>query len=105
MQIFNASQNLIEVELNGTWRTWRRATNSSSPSLPARRRTFATPRNIGCRIFYDSGILQRLGDYDKWDERTDFSPSIVEQIRSKPGQPVLYLPQTSIPSFITAAIC
>jgi len=51
--------------------------------------------------YYDNGILHPIEEYfNKWDARSDFLPNVVEQVRSKPGQPILYLPQTSIPYFL-----
>ena len=51
--------------------------------------------------YFDNGILHPIDDFfDKWDAKSDFFPNVVEQMRSKPGQPVLYLPQTSIPYFL-----
>ena len=41
--------------------------------------------------YFDNGILQPIGDcFNKWDAKSDFFPNVVEQMRSKPGQPVLY---------------
>ena len=51
--------------------------------------------------YFDNGILHPIEDYfNKWDASSDFFPNVIEQVRSKPGQPILYLPQTSIPYFL-----
>ena len=53
---------------------------------------------LGAGLFRQRHPRIRSSDwFNKWDAKSDFFPNVVEQVRSKPGQPVLYLPQTSIP--------
>ena len=69
----------------------------SSPTRPAPRPTSRDGAD-SVQDYFDNGILQPVDDYfNKWDEKADYFPNVVEQMRSKPGQPVLYMPQTSIP--------
>ena len=101
VRMFNAGQNLIEVELNANMANMETRNKLVVAFAAGAAPDVCNTAQYWVQDFYDSGILQPLGDYfDRWDERTDFFPNIVEQIRSKPGQPVLYLPQTSIPYFL-----
>lgn len=51
--------------------------------------------------YCDNGILHPVEDYfKKWDGASDLLPDVIELVRSKPCQPILYTPQTSIPCFL-----
>ena len=48
--------------------------------------------------YYDNGILEPVGPFfDKWDQKSDYFPSAVAAMRSKPEQPVLYMPTAILP--------
>jgi multiple sugar transport system substrate-binding protein len=99
--MFNASQNFIEVEVDANM-----AVMESRKKLVVSYAAGAPPDVImtvqyWVQDYFDNGILQPLDDYfNKWPDRTDFFPNVVEQVRSKPGQPVLFIPQTSIPYYL-----
>ncbi len=99
--MFNASQSLIEVSLNANMANMETRNKLVVAFAAGAAPDVVNTAQYWVQDFFDNGILQPLGDYfDKWEDRTDFFPNIVEQIRSKPGQPVLYIPQTSIPYFL-----
>ena len=94
-------KNLIEVELNANM-----ATQETRNKLVVAYAAGAAPDvcntvQYWVQDYLDAGLLQPLDDYfGQWDARTDFFPNILEQMHSKPAQPVLYIPQTSIPFFM-----
>jgi hypothetical protein len=48
--------------------------------------------------YFDNGILEPIDPYfGKWDQKDDYFPSAVAAMRSKPGQPVLYMPTAILP--------
>jgi multiple sugar transport system substrate-binding protein len=48
--------------------------------------------------WFDTGILHPVDEFfSKWDKRSDYIPSVVEAMRGKPGQPVLYMPIAILP--------
>ncbi len=99
--MFNKAQDLIEVEVD-----------SNMAVMEARKKLVVSyaagaPPDVIMTVQYwvqdylDNGILEPIGDrFEKWDEKADFFPNIMEQTRSKPNQPFLFLPQTSIPYFL-----
>jgi multiple sugar transport system substrate-binding protein len=99
--MFNESQNFIEIELDANM-----AVMESRKKLVVSYAAGAAPDIImtvqyWVQDYYDNGILHPLDDYfDKWDAKPDFFPNVLEQVRSRPDQPVLFLPQTSIPYFM-----
>lgn len=99
--MFNKSQNFIEVEVDATM-----AVMESRKKLVVSHAAGSPPDVImtvqyWVQDYLDNGILHPLGDYfDKWDAKPDFFPNVIEQVKSKPGQPVLFIPQTSIPYFV-----
>jgi ABC-type glycerol-3-phosphate transport system substrate-binding protein len=48
--------------------------------------------------YYDSGVLAPVDAmFQAWDQKSDYFPSIVAFMRSKPGQPVLYMAARILP--------
>ena len=48
--------------------------------------------------YFDNGILHPVDEFfGKWPEKADYFPSVVEAMRSKPSQPVLYMPNAILP--------
>jgi multiple sugar transport system substrate-binding protein len=98
---FNKAQELIEVEVDANM-----ATQESRKKLVVAYAAGAAPDvcnliQYWAQDYLDSGILFPVEDYfNKWDAKADFFPNIMEQVRSKPKQPILYIPQTSIPFFM-----
>jgi multiple sugar transport system substrate-binding protein len=99
--MFNKSQNSIEVEVDANM-----AVMESRKKLGVSFASGAAPDVINivqywAQDYIDGGIGTPLDDYwNKWDERSDFFPNVIEQVRSKPGQPLIYIPQTDIPYFM-----
>jgi len=98
--MFNASQDFIEVEVDANM-----AVMESRKKLVVSFAAGGAPDVImtvqyWVQDYLDNGILHPIGEYfDKWEERADFFPNVLEQVRSRPDQPILFLPQTSIPYF------
>jgi multiple sugar transport system substrate-binding protein len=99
--MFNKSQNFIEVEVDAGM-----AVMESRKKLVVAFAAGAAPDVImtiqyWVQDYYDNGILHPLEDnFKKWDAAPDFFPNVMEQVRSRPGQPILFIPQTSIPYFL-----
>ena len=101
VDMFNKSQNFIEVEVDATM-----AVMESRKKLVVAFAAGAAPDVImtvqyWVQDYFENGILHPIEDwFNKWDAKSDFFANVIEQVRSKPGQPVLYLPQTSIPYYL-----
>ena len=101
VDMFNKSQNFIEVEVDATM-----AVMESRKKLVVAHAAGAAPDVImtvqyWVQDYFDNGILHPIEDYfKKWDAASDFFPNVMEQTRSRPGQPIMFVPQTSIPYFL-----
>ncbi|MCC6469414.1 MAG: extracellular solute-binding protein [Alphaproteobacteria bacterium] len=101
VDMFNKSQNLIEVEVDATM-----AVMESRKKLVVAHAAGAAPDVImtvqyWVQDYFDNGILHPIEDYfKKWDAAPDFFPNVIEQTRSKKDQPIMFVPQTSIPYFL-----
>lgn len=101
VKMFNESQNFIEVELDANM-----AVAESRKKLIVSYAAGAAPDVIQTiqywvQDLYNNGIIQGLDDYfNKWDAKNDFFPTLIQQARSKPNQPLLYLPLTNIVYFM-----
>lgn len=99
--MFNASQDFIEVELDSNM-----AVMESRNKLIVSYAAGAAPDVImtvqyWLQDYYDNGIIEPLEDqFQAWDQKDDFFPNVMEQTRSKAGQPIMMIPQTSIPYFM-----
>jgi multiple sugar transport system substrate-binding protein len=101
VDMFNKSQNFIEVEVDAGM-----AVMESRKKLVVAFAAGAAPDVImtvqyWVQDYFDNGILHPIDDYfKKWDAAPDFFPNVMEQVRSKAGQPIMFVPQTSIPYFL-----
>lgn len=101
VDMFNKSQNFIEVEVDATM-----AVMESRKKLVVAHAAGAAPDVImtvqyWVQDYYDNGILHPIEEYfKKWDAASDFFPNVMEQTRSRKGQPIMFVPQTSIPYFL-----
>ena len=101
VEMFNKSQNFIEVEVDATMAVMESRKKLVTSFAAGAAPDVAMMVQYWAQDYYDNGILHPIEEYfNKWDARSDFLPNVVEQVRSKPGQPILYLPQTSIPYFL-----
>ncbi len=101
VEMFNKSQNLIEVEVDATM-----AVMESRKKLVVAHAAGSPPDVImtvqyWVQDYFDNGILHPIEDYfKKWDALSDFFPNVIEQTRSRKGQPIMFVPQTSIPYYV-----
>lgn len=99
--MFNASQNFIEVAVDANM-----AVMEARKKLVVSYAAGAAPDVImtiqyWVQDYLDNGIIEPIEDrFNKWDESKDFFPNIMEQTRSRAGQPFLFVPQTSIPYYL-----
>jgi multiple sugar transport system substrate-binding protein len=101
VNMFNKSQGFIEVEVDATMAVMESRKKLVTSFAAGAAPDVAMMVQYWAQDYYDNGILHPIEEYfNKWDARSDFLPNVVEQVRSKPGQPILYLPQTSIPYFL-----
>ena len=101
VNMFNKSQSFIEVEVDATMAVMESRKKLVTSFAAGAAPDVAMMVQYWAQDYYDNGILHPIEEYfNKWDARSDFLPNVVEQVRSKPGQPILYLPQTSIPYFL-----
>ncbi|RDJ21688.1 extracellular solute-binding protein [Bosea caraganae] len=99
--MFNASQNFIEMEVDANM-----AVMEARKKLVVSYAAGAAPDVVmtiqyWVQDYFENGLLEPIEDrFNKWDEKADFFPNIMEQTRSRAGQPFLFVPQTSIPYFL-----
>lgn len=95
---FNKSQSFITVELDASSLVQELRKKvvvayaaGSSPDVAGVVQTHV-------QDYLDNGILEPVDPYfKKWDASADYFPSAVAAMRSKPGQPVLYMPVAILP--------
>lgn len=99
--MFNSSQDFIEVELDANF-----AREGVRKKVVASYAAGAAP-DVAWTIqywvqdYFENGILQPVEEYfNAWDQKDDYFPSVIEQVRLRPDQPIMYLPETLIPYFM-----
>jgi multiple sugar transport system substrate-binding protein len=101
VNMFNKSQSFIEVEVDATMAVMESRKKLVTSFAAGAAPDVAMMVQYWAQDYYDNGILYPIEEYfNKWDAKSDFLPNVIEQVRSKPGQPILYTPQTSIPYFL-----
>jgi multiple sugar transport system substrate-binding protein len=101
VNMFNKSQSFIEVEVDATMAVMESRKKLVTSFAAGAAPDVAMMVQYWAQDYYDNGILFPVEEYfNKWDAKSDFLPNVIEQVRSKPGQPILYTPQTSIPYFL-----
>ncbi len=98
VEMFNKSQNFITVELdasNAVMEVRKKVVVAfAAGSAPDVANTVQTH----LQDYYDNRILYPVEEFfNKWAEKSDYFPSVVDAMRSKPGQPVLYMPNSILP--------
>ncbi len=98
VEAFNKSQEFITVELDASslvqelrQKVVVAAASGSGPDVAGTVQTWV-------QDFYDNGMLAPVDEYfNAWSDHTDYYPNIVAAMRSKPDQPVLYMPNAMLP--------
>src|SRR5690606_16658918 len=97
VDMFNKSQNFIEVELDANM-----AVAESRKKLVVAYAAGAAPDVImtiqyWVQALYNNGIIEPLNPYfDAWDAQDDFFQNIVDGARAGPDRALTYLPLTNI---------
>jgi multiple sugar transport system substrate-binding protein len=90
VDLFNRNQEFITVEADATSVTMEARKKvvvafaaGAAPDLSGTVQTHA-------QDWFDTGILHPVDEFfDKWEKKSDYIPTVVDAMRSKPGQPVL----------------
>ncbi len=89
---FNKSQEFITVALDASMRAVEISQKVAVAFAAGGAPDVAGMVAPSTQNFYNSGILEPIDPFfQQWDQKSDFYPNIVEAMRAKPGQPVLYL--------------
>jgi multiple sugar transport system substrate-binding protein len=98
VEAFNRSQEFITVELDATslvqelrQKVVVAFASGSGPDVAGTVQTWI-------QDYYDNGVMAPIEEYfNAWDEHTDYYPNIVNAMRSKADQPLLYMPNAILP--------
>jgi multiple sugar transport system substrate-binding protein len=95
---FNKSQGFITVNLDAGSRTMEVQQKVLVAFAAGAAPDVAGAVQTHIQDYFSSGILWPIAPlFEKWDQHGDYLPSIVPFMRSKPSQPILYLPQRILP--------
>jgi multiple sugar transport system substrate-binding protein len=98
VEMFNKAQGFITVELD-----------ASNAVMEVRKKIVVayaagSAPDVGSTVqthvqdYYSNGILHPVDEFfSKWDGKADYFPNVVDAMRSKPRQPVLYMPNAILP--------
>jgi multiple sugar transport system substrate-binding protein len=96
--VFNKSQDMITVQLDAGSRTLEVFQKVMIAFASGAAPDIAGVVQTNVQEFYDSGVMAPVEPFfSKWDEKDDYFPSIPAFMRSKPGQPLLYMPARILP--------
>lgn len=99
--MFNKSQNFVDVELDANMAVGETRKKIVVAYAAGGAPDVAMTVQYWIQDLHNNGIIAPLDDYfNKWDAKSDYFPSLVDKARSKPGQPVLYLPLANIVYFL-----
>ena len=98
VDMFNKAQSFITVELDATASAMevRRkiAVALAAGSAPDLGATFQTH----VQGLYDSNMLYPVDEFfNKWDGRADYFPTVIDAMRSRSNQPVLFMANVTVP--------
>ncbi len=101
VEMFNKAQNFITVELDATANSVEIRNKivvafaaGSAPDVGGLQQYFV-------QDYFDNGMLHPVDEFfSKWEARDDYFPYVVNAMRSKPSQPVLYMPNAIIALFL-----
>jgi multiple sugar transport system substrate-binding protein len=95
---FNKSQDMISIELDAGSRTMEVRQKVMVSFAAGAAPDIAGAVQTHVQDYFDSGVLWPVDSYfTKWDQKEDYFPNIVGFMRSKPDQPVLYMPSRILP--------
>jgi multiple sugar transport system substrate-binding protein len=98
VDVFNKSQNFITVQLDAGSRTAEVRQKVLVSFAAGAAPDIAGTVQTDVQSYYDSGVLSPVDPFfEKWDEKTDYFPSLLAFMHSKPGQPVLYMASRILP--------
>jgi multiple sugar transport system substrate-binding protein len=98
VEAFNKAQTFVTVEVDATTAVMEVRKKivvafaaGSAPDLGGTVQTHV-------QDWYDNGVLQPVDEFfGKWADKADYFPNVVDAMRSKPTQPVLYMPNAILP--------
>jgi multiple sugar transport system substrate-binding protein len=98
VEAFNKSQGFVTVELDATTAVMEVRQKIGAAFAAGSAPDVGGTVQTHVQNWYDSGILHPVDEFfGRWAESSDYFPSVVEAMRSKPGQPVLYMPNAILP--------
>ena len=98
VDLFNKSQSFITVQLDAGSRTMEVRQKVVVAYAAGAAPDIAGAVQTHVQDYYENGILDPVEQFfSKWDQQDDYFPSIVELMRGKPGQPILYIPARILP--------
>ena len=93
VDLFNKAQNFITVEVDATSSVVELRNKIVVAFAAGSAADLGGTQQYWVQDYYDSGILHPVDEFfNKWREKTDYTPYAVDAMRSKPGQPILYMP-------------
>jgi multiple sugar transport system substrate-binding protein len=95
---FNKSQGFITVQVDATMAVMDVVSKVAASFAAGSAPDVAGTVQTNVQNWYDTGILSPVDQYfNEWDAKSDYFPSVVQAMRSIPGQPVLYMPNAILP--------
>jgi multiple sugar transport system substrate-binding protein len=98
VEMFNKSQNFIAVQLDADSKTMDERQKVVVAFAAGAAPDVAGTVQTHVQDWFETGMLYPIDEFfNKWDQRDDYFPSILPSMRSKPGQPLLYMPNRILP--------
>ncbi|MBV9785444.1 MAG: extracellular solute-binding protein [Acidisphaera sp.] len=95
---FNKSQSFITVALDAGSRTMEVQQKVLVAFAAGAAPDIAGAVQTHIQDYFNAGILWPIDPlFQKWDQKADYFPNILAFMRSKPEQPILYMPQRILP--------
>jgi multiple sugar transport system substrate-binding protein len=95
---FNKSQGFITVALDANMKTMEVRQKVVAAFAAGAAPDVAGVVQTHVQDYFDNDILAPIDAYfQKWDQKDDYFPSILTSMHSKPGQPLLYMPNRILP--------
>lgn len=95
VEMFNKAQNFITVEVDASSSVVELRNKIVVAFAAGSGPDVGGSQQYWVQDYYDSGILHPVDEFfGKWAGKADYFPYVVNAMRSKPGQPVLYMPNS-----------